>query len=70
MSHLGYTIGKERFGVVEQNKNSDVPNLQPNRRQNKIRKLRQELKKLRKAFKSVSEEEKQGLKDLRDGNRK
>ena len=34
----------------------------------KIRELTQVLKKPRKAFKSASEEEKQGLEDLRDDN--
>ena len=37
-----------------------MPKFQPNRRDEKIRKFREELKKLR----SASEEEKQGLKDL------
>ena len=47
-----------------------MPKPQPNRREKKIKKLREELKKLRKAFKSANPEEKEGLKDLRDEHRK
>ena len=70
MSHLIYTIAKEKFGVADQRKKGEEVKIQPNRREMKIRKLRGELKQLRKAFKTANNVEKAGLKDLRDQHRK
>ena len=68
MTHLLYTIGKERFGVQEKKTNPTPP--QPNRRERKIKTIRKDLKHLKKAFKKASPDEKQGLKELRDQQRK
>ena len=68
MAHLIYTIGKERFGLQEKKTNPTPP--QPNRRERKIKAIRNDLKHLKKAFKKAKPEEKQGLKELRDQQRK
>lgn len=68
MSHLIYSIGKERFGVQKKKTNCNQP--QPNRREKRIKQIREELKKLKKAFKKANQEERVGLKELRDIQRR
>ena len=68
MAHLIYTIGKERFGIQEKKANPAPP--QPNRRERKIKAIRKDLKHLKRAYKKANQDEKVGLKELRDQQRK
>ncbi|XP_052245600.1 uncharacterized protein LOC127854577 [Dreissena polymorpha] len=68
MTSLIYTVGKERYGVYVPKHSK--PSSQPNRRERQIQAIRQELKKLRKAYRNAKDEEKLGLQELRDLQRK
>ncbi|XP_052234917.1 uncharacterized protein LOC127847189 [Dreissena polymorpha] len=63
-TNLVYTVGKERFGLTIQ-KTTKKP-VQMNRRQRQIKGVRSELKVLRRRYRHAREEEKPGLKQLRD----
>ena len=67
LTNLVYTVGKERFGLTIQ-KTTKKP-VQMNRRQRQIKGIRSELKVLRRRYRHAREEEKPGLKQLRDSQR-
>ncbi|XP_052271350.1 uncharacterized protein LOC127872054 [Dreissena polymorpha] len=67
LTNLVYTVGKERFGLTIQ-KTTKKP-VRMNRRQRQIKGIRSELKVLRRRYRHAREEEKPGLKQLRDSQR-
>ena len=68
MTSLVYAVSRERFGTIEK-KRTKTP-VQPNRRQRLIVEIRKELRNLNKAYKKASEEERIGLHELRDVQRR
>ena len=64
LSSLTYTLGKERFGLEKAS--SKRSTAQPNRRLCEIKKLRAELRTLRKRFKASNPAEREGIKQLRE----
>ena len=66
MTSIIYSMGRERFGVVEQRARR-APAGRGNRREVEISQIRGELRRLNKAYcEATTEEEKQGLQELRD----
>ncbi|XP_060589960.1 uncharacterized protein LOC132745155 [Ruditapes philippinarum] len=65
LTSLIYTLGKERFGL-ENKTNLPQPPPVPNRRLCEIKKIRLELRSLRKQYKQSSMVEKEGIKQLRE----
>ena len=62
---LTYALGEERFGL-EKKPNSPKPPPVPNRRLCEIKKIRAELRSLRKRYKRSSDAEKKGISQLRE----
>ena len=59
-----YTLCKERFGVKEGKKKSTE--VGPSKRQQKCKKLREEINKLKEAYKEAGEGQKEGIKQLQE----
>ena len=68
MANIIYTMGKERFGLVERKQPQTV--YSHNRRAKKISEVRKGLKDLKRRYRMSSEEEKLALSDLREDLRK
>ena len=66
LSTFVYTVGQERFGLVKtrDGKEADIIN-KPNRRQLEIQKLRTEINFINKRYRKASDEENEGLRQLR-----
>ena len=64
MSSIIYTMGYDRFGPVKQNK--APPQKHDNQRQQKIAKIRSEVRQLTKRYKEANEAEREALAELRD----
>ncbi|VDI43606.1 Hypothetical predicted protein [Mytilus galloprovincialis] len=69
LTTLVYNIGKERFGVEERKERSNIKHQTPNRREQKIKQLRKELKDLNRRFKKSNEIEKLGIACITDNVR-
>ena len=67
MGDMIYNLGESRFGVIEMKKKQEVK--EPSRRQREIKRLRQELRSLRKRWRMAAADEKDGLSELRDQTR-
>ncbi|CAC5381747.1 unnamed protein product [Mytilus coruscus] len=65
LTSLIYNIGKERFGVEERKEKSNTKQT-PNRREQKIKQLRKELKDLNRRYKKSNEIEKLGIACITD----
>ncbi|XP_063436214.1 uncharacterized protein LOC134717649 [Mytilus trossulus] len=68
LTTLVYNIGKERFGVEERKERSNIKQT-PNRREQKIKQLRKELKDLNRRYKKSNEIEKLGIACITDNVR-
>ncbi|CAC5381066.1 unnamed protein product [Mytilus coruscus] len=68
LTSLIYNIGKERFGVEERKEKSNTKQT-PNRREQKIKQLRKELKDLNRRYKKSNEIEKLGIACITDSVR-
>ena len=64
MGDMIYNLGESRFGILEKKKKQALK--EPSRRQREIKRLRQELRSLRKRWKKADVDEKEGLAELRD----
>ena len=64
MSKIIYTMGFDRFGPVKMNKAPPQP--QQNQRQQKIAKIRSEIRQLTKRYKEANDTKKEALAELRD----
>ena len=64
MSNIIYTMGYDRFGPVKNNK--APPQAQHNQRQQKIAKIRIEIRQLTKQYKEANETQKAALAELRE----
>ena len=64
-----YAMGKERFGLMEKGTKEERP-VRKNRRQEKIQKIRSQLKQLSKQYRKAGEAERAGLAELRHTLRK
>ena len=68
MGDMIYNLGESRCGILEKKKKQALK--EPSRRQREIKRLRQELRSLRKRWKKADVDEKEGLAELRDQVRK
>ena len=67
MATIIYSMGSDRFGVLPgQGRQKSSPQGRSNRREKEISNIRAELKRLTKAYKAATEEEKPALAELRD----
>ena len=64
MTRLIYSISKERFGVVQKKESTQAPTM--NRRQQQIMEIRKELRSIKKLYRKASDEEKEGLQQVRN----